>query len=347
MQQRPAPPTVVDDLGNFRFGTFTTPFYTPDFQAAEVSDMHPFMGRPRPGGLGRWLRRMRLKEWQHIWMVSEEYCVSADICLLGCVGAVWCQVIERDTGTCMSFARSVSFPRDIAFAESSVRGVTSWRDEGRYITFEYQPQAGGLWSCTFNLPLDNGEKLKGQVSVYPEPESLALVHPLHRNRAVYLHREAGNRAEGLITLGMRELRFEHDAQAGFEYVRSFPDAATRYTALTASGVTGDGRRLGLSLSQGLYGAADCHVWLDGVLHALDAVEFTPPPHAGEVWHIASERCMLEFHPICTQSQSLDHRLVKSKRVRHYGTLEGYLRFGGGLMQVTGPFGICETLNAAW
>ena len=346
MRPRPAPPTVVDDAGHFRFGTYTTPVFTPDFGPARVSDMHGFIGAPHRSGLGGWMRSMRLKEWHHVTLITEEYVITAAIVQLGYVGNAFCRVFERDTGTCLQFERLLPFGRDIVFGGSSVRGATSWREGGSHMTFEYQPQAGGLWSCTFNLPLGD-EHLQGQVSVYPEAECLALVHRLGPNRAAYTHKEAGNRAEGLLTVGMREIRFEHDSQATVDWTRAFPNRHTRWNWLSAAGIAGDGRRLGLNLSEHVYDAAENALWLDGSMHLLGPVTFTPPATEGRPWVISSERCTLEFHPDGKVAQDVRRLLVRSSFTQHFGSLEGHLRLEGALLPINGLYGVCETHEATW
>lgn len=346
MEQRPSPAAIVDDFGRFRFGTYTTPIFTPDFAPARISGVSGFIGKPHRRGLGGWLRAMRMKEWQHFWLVSEEFLVVAGIAQLGFVGNAFCRVIERDTGECHLFERIIPFGKTISFSPSSVRGSTSWRDGSDHMTFEYQTQDGGLWSCTFNLPF-GAERLKGQVSVHAEPECLALVFPLDSNRAAYTHKEAGNRVEGLVTLGFRELRFEHDGQGAIDWTRGYLDRHTRWNWLSGAGVTGDGRRLGINLSEHVYGAAENAVWLDGVMHMMGPVTFARPKHPQEPWRITSDKVALEFHPDTSKTQCVDYWLVQSDFTQHYGVIEGHLRFAGGMMQVNGLYGVCEVHEAVW
>ena len=346
MEQRPAPPTVVDDMGRFRFGTYTTPIFTPDFAPARLSDVSPFIGGPHRKGLGGWLRSMRQKEWQHFTLISDEILVATGIAQLGYVGNVFCHVIDRHTGECHSFERIIPFGKAIGFSPSSVRGTTSWRQGSDHLSFEYQPVGSGLWSCTFNLPLGS-ERLKGQVSLHPEGECLALVFPLDSNRAAYTHKEAGNDAEGLLTLGPRELHFSHGAQGAVDWTRGFLDRRTTWNWLCGAGLSGDGRRLGINLSEHVYGGAENAIWLEGVMHLIGPVTFTLPNQAGEPWRINSDKCSIELHPDCSRSQHVDYRLVKSDFTQYFGAMDGYVRFGGGLMQVTGLYGVCEVHEAVW
>lgn len=347
MERKPAPPSIVDDKGRFRFGSYATPVFTPDFDPAHLSDVFGVIGRAHRRGVPRWLRRMRLKEWQHFSFVCDEFFVTAGIVHLGYAGNAFCRIVDRDTGRTLSFERLPPLGRGIRFAESSVRGTTSWRDGSDYMTFDYQPQAGGLWSCTFNLPFGAPGRLKGQVSVYPEPECVALVFPLHDNRAAYTHKEAGNRAEGSLTLGTLEMRFDRDGQAALDWTRSFADRRTRWNWLCAAGMTGDGRRVGLNLSQHVYGAAENYVWLDGMTASLGAVEFTPPAHAGEPWRIAGEQCALEMTPNARRTQRASYGVVHSRFTQHFGPIEGHLRFDGGLLPLCDLYSVCEQHDALW
>jgi hypothetical protein len=146
---------------------------------------------------------------------------------------------------------------------------------------------------------------------------------------------------------MQEMHFEHDAQATMDWTRAFPDRHTRWSWLSVAGISGDGRRLGLNLSEHIYGGAENYCWLDGTLHPLGLVEFTPPREEGLPWRIASDRCALEFHVEGARSEKVDYRFVKSRFIQRYGHIEGHVRFAGGVMQVSGLYGVCEEHDAVW
>lgn len=353
------PMSAVDDFGRFRFGSFRTPIYYPNFHDAHLSDCTAFWGRAGVRGLAARIRAMRLKEWHFVCVVGEEWILWAAIAQLGYAGHVSCCLLERDTSTLHQVTLVTPLGRNIRFADSSVRGTTTWRDGNDYVVFEYQPQGGGLWSCSFNLPFPDPDsarerrpprrdrrRLKGQVSILAN-DCVALLYPLDSNRAAYTHKEAGNRAEGLLSFGVEELRFENDSSATMDWTRSFADRHTRWNWLTATGMSGDCRRLGINLSEHLYGGAENFVWLDGSPRPLGVVEFVPPRDKGLPWHISSDRCTLQFLPECERKQRISLPFGRSSLTQHFGVLEGAVRLGDSPIHLHGLCGICEQHDAVW
>lgn len=289
---------------------------------------------------------MRLKQWHFVSVVGDEWYLAACIAHLGYVGQASCFVVERMSREKYEFNRILPMARNIVFAQSSVRGTTTWREDTDYMSFEYQSQGGGIWSCSFNLPFPSNTRLKGQFSITPD-ESIALLYPLDSNRGAYTHKEAGNRAEGLVTFGMQELRFEHDACATMDWTRSFADRHTRWNWLSVAGISGDGRRIGINLSEHVYAGAENFVWLEGVPQPLGVVEFVKPAQSNGAWRIFNDKCELVFQPECDHRQQVKRPFVKSNLTQYFGMVDGVLRFGGGAMQINGFYGVCEEHDAIW
>lgn len=336
-----APASAVDENGAFRFGTYGAPIYAPDFFAADLSDCGSFLG----GRLGARVRALRLKEWHFIAISGDLWHLAATIAQFGYVGYAVCHVVERGAAVVHTFERTLPWGRGVHFAESSVHGTTFWREGADYMAFEYLAEYGGLWSCTFNLPFSNGRRLKGQVGISPD-ECVALLYSLDKNRAAYTHKEAGNRAEGLVTFGQNELRFEHDASAVMDWTRSFANRKMSWDWLAVSGRLGDGRRVGLNLSQHIYEDAENYLWLEGIPKPIGAVEFKAAASGGR-WRLAGAGAQLTFCPEVEVSTRFARPFVRMDASREFGMLEGSVRVNGTALQLQGLYGVCEHHDAVW
>ena len=341
-----APPVAVDDGGRFRFGCYHTPIYRPDFTRADLSDCFSFWGKGNRRGPGRWYRALRLKQWHSFVVFSDDWVLSAMIAHFGATSRVHCTLTERDGRARHVYERNPAFARGLSFAESSVRGSSTWRDGSEFMVFEYQPQAGGLWSLSFNIRLSSALLLKGQVTVHPD-EALALLYPLGTNRAAYTHKEAGNRVEGLLTFGAQEMRLTMRARACMDWTRCFPDRKTRCLALAGGGTTSSGSRLGINLSQGLYDDAENFAWVDGQPSPLGAVELQAPCVAGDPWRVRGNCIEIEVRPDtrwdCTV-RGFGTRLTASEE---YGVADGTVRVGDVTHTVQGLQTVSVRRDATW
>jgi len=296
------------------------------------------VGRPRPGLLGRLVRRMRKKEWHYVSAVTRECFLGVAVAQLGYVANVFAYFVDRETATMVETEVLSPLGLGVKIAGSSVDGATTWG--GQSVSLAWH---GGGWDCALALRLAR-RPLNATLRVEAD-RAVALLYPLGSNRAAYTHKEAGNRCSGTLEYGGR--RYSLDGHAAMDWTRSFANRRTEWNWLCLAGTSTDGRRVGVNASARVYGDAENFAWVDGAPLALGEVRFEVPPDPLKPWKISGERIALEFTPLGQRAQNTNLGLVTSRFTQPFGTARGELRLPDGIVPLRDIFGVVEDHLAVW
>lgn len=323
---------AVDENGRFRFGVFSEPFRHLAFDRADLSDVSAWWGRPGCGWLGQLIRRLRLKRWHYLCLVHDDLFLAVALAHLGFAGNVFVYLVEN--GRKLEMNRLVPLGLGVSVGASS-------RQRSTYsgIEIAYQDR----WYCRLDVRLE-GQPLRADICLEPT-EPLALLHPLHSNRAAYTHKEVGNIGAGWLEWeGQR--RDLTGSLGGVDYTCSYANRHTRWRWVCLTGYARDGRSFGLNGSQLLYGEAENYVWLDNRRHPLGPLHFEVGAEGG-AWRIEGPTVRLVFTPHGAREQNASYGVVRSRFLQPYGSAVGTITVAGNRVEIAQAFGVCEDHDALW
>ena len=322
---------AVDENGRFRFGTYSEPLTRLNFQDADLSDVGAWWGRPGPGWLGTLVRRMRLKRWHYLCLQKEDLFLAVAVAHVGYVGNVFVYLV--DSGR--KFEMECLVPLGLGV---SVGAASRQRSTYSGIEIDFQDN----WLCRLDVKLE-GRPLRADFQLKPTV-ALALLHPLHENRAAYTHKEVGNPGAGWLEWEGRRVDLT-ESLGGVDYTCSYADRHTKWRWVFLTGYTTDGRRFGLNGAEMLYGEAENYVWLDDRRYPLGHLRFTIPRMGA--WGIDGPLARLSFTPQGFRSQNVNYGLVKSRFSQPFGSAVGTIRVGSETVEIAHAFGVCEDHDALW
>lgn len=323
---------AVDEDGLFRFGAYPEPLSQLNFNDADLSDVRAWWGRPQKGLLGRLVRRMRLKQWHYVCVNHPECFLAVAVAQLGYVGNVFVYLVEN--GRKFETERIIPLGLGIRVGASSRQKSTY---SGIEIGFGQEH-----WTCRLDVKLE-GRPLKAEMKLQPT-DVLALLHPLHQNRAAYTHKEVGNECAGWVEWGRQRIDLK-GSLGGIDYTCSYADRHTEWRWIFLTGRTRDGRRFGFNGAERLYGDAENYVWLDGVRSPVGALRFTIAPQGP--WGIDGPGANLLFAPSGCRAQNVNYGLVRSRFLQPYGVATGTVSLAGETIELGNVFGVCEEHDALW
>lgn len=302
----------------------------------------------------------RLKQWHYLsWTTSEWMLVVAavDVGYLGNLFAYFLDLAEPQRIWQIEVMSPLG--RAVRVAASSLSGETRWQTPTETLEIRNSAAAdgSGRWQVQLDLPLTNAgqvRRLQAEFSVQGG-EALALAWPLLGRHRVYTHKEAGQVAQGSVTLGERT--WTSTGLATLDWTRGYHLHRTEWLWASLVAQLADGERLGLNLSALVYdderGASrenalwwQDHVWpLGGVVFEL------PVDPERQTWHIRSRepgQVDLRFEPWGARCQNLNALAIVSRYVQPYGRFFGTLQPPGGpQLRVDGAVGVTEQHLARW
>jgi|JI10StandDraft_1071094.scaffolds.fasta_scaffold66330_3 hypothetical protein len=329
----PLPPSAIRVDGAWQFGRYAQPFAAPDF------------GNPLTN-------RFRLKEWHYSSFVTDSWFFAVGLVQLGYAANAFAYLVDRKRPThpARQFEAISPLGSALRFAPSSVGGSTRWQRRNARVDFEWMAPE---WRVKLDIPFEDAP-LRGELRLR-SAESLALLHPLTKDRPAYTHKAAGLQATGVLDLGDQRLDFR-EAYGTLDWTRSLANRETRWKWASFAGRDKAGDMVGLNLSAEVYDDAEGNsrengFWLNGKVRPLGGVRFELPKDPGvNDWRIVSRETSggrpeleLSFEPFGARRQNLDLRLVRSDFIQPYGVFRGQVQ-GHELDQV---FGVVEDHLAVW
>jgi hypothetical protein len=365
LEPRRAPSRLVEDDGRVNVGWFDAPVR--DANLAEAPARHLLsMLRDTPlGFVERRYRRLRLKEWEYVSVVTPRTFLGCFVFHGGYVGSGMAYVVDRKTAKRDEWMTLAPLGRGVTIAASSLGGKTRFSRPGWgeiAITSD-----GAKRRVDVDLAAAGGRpRLVAQVDIRDDghsPEPVAVVERTAPGRWLYTHKCYGLEAGGTIRWGaMRDEVAMGEALAGIDFNRGFRPLVTHWNWAAATGRSRAGERIGFNLTahrphrdddgpDGSPDAADCALWLGGnvikirrVAFAYDAGDLKKP------WRIVDDDGLVElmFEPLGVRSEHTNLGLVVSRFDQPYGRFHGFLADRAGRrFELDDVFGVVEQMYARW
>lgn len=335
-------PAGLVEGGRLHCGVFQRPFRAPNLRDAP--------------GVPAWMRRWRLKEWQHWGLLHPDWYVSVAVVDAKFLATAWVSVFDRRTGrvlerTCKAPLRRLSLPADVydgavEYADGGFRvAIRNELDRGRHrITLDLAPHG--------DLPAVRGEVVAAQDLTDIPPLVVSL--PFAEGRPLYSHKVPCP-LSGTLDIGGTPVGFDpaRDFAILDEHKAFYPNRTFwRWATFACREANGD--LLGVNLTQNVITDDSRHnenaLWAGHRLSLLDAARFEIPAAPDAPWHVRTldGRADLAFQPQGARSEDLDLWLVVSKFRQPVGLFSGTLVDDDGTAhEVKDALGVVEDHRVTW
>lgn len=345
----PTPPSVVDARGEVQFGVFAQPFEKINMEEAAL----------RTGGL-RWpraLRKLRLKEWQHVWVATDEIFFG-----LAAVDAKYLKngfsyAVERETGrffehSCESVTAKVRIPRELWDARGHFTAKGFSLDMHSHLR-------AGEFRYRFEAPAGkHGPSLKADLRLLCDLERvqpLVVVLPIGPNQGMYSHKSVLP-VEGYVDVDGRRYALDPTkARAIIDVHKAHYPYRTWWNWATFCGRDDKGRDIGLNLTRNVCLDQELHnengLWIEGRLHRLAAATLEHP--AGDTtapWTIGTTdgAAQLRFIPEGERHGEIQAGVLASSFHQPYGRYEGHITLPDGeVVRIAEAVGVAEDHVTRW
>jgi len=340
------PVRMVEDGNVVAFGLFKDEFREVNIDRAQIYAPVPL---PAP------LLRLRLKEWQHFAVISDEFFMGFVVNDNHYVGMSFCYVYDRkDTqftehhrqsaGGAAHVARELWHDGCSFKSKGYSIGIENLLDEKRHrVHIDIRPEGA---SPAIRAELELTEDIESE-------QPLVVVLPIRENRPLYTHKHPCP-VSGYVTVGAK--RYELDPArhiALIDVQKTYYPYSTFWNWATFAGYTASGERAAVNLVQNIISNDEQFnenvFWADGKLSHLSAVRFTiPKSDFLSEWRIETTdgRCRLSFKPEGERAERLNYGLVLSNYHAPYGKYSGEIIDDDGLTHVIdGLYGVAEMHRA--
>lgn len=313
------PSDLVVDGQVTQFGLFREPFRQLNLADVAVP------------GVPAWLRRFRLKQWQHFAVVSKDFLMAFAVVDTQYLASSFCYVLDRKTGKrvehhsdrpgCVGSVSQTLWHEDFALAHGGYEITIGNRlDEGRHRARVAIAEKRGTPAITADL-----EALVDLTKNQP----LIVVLPISENRPLHTHKMLCP-VQGSVTVGDRE--YTLDAKTDVVLIdvqKTYYPFDTQWMWATCGGYDADGHLLGLNLVQNMITDDEQFnengLWADGRLSMWGAARFTvDKSNILGPWRVRTTdgRCDLTFTPQGERAGKINLGVIKSDYHQPYGVFNG-------------------------
>jgi len=325
------------------YGRYTTPF-----RENNLLDLDIF---GRGGKSPRWMRALRLKNWQHYGIIHPDYYLGFVVLNAGYMSTSFCFVCDRTTRRVFEHQRKGAGGA-AKVAAQTWQGETNFKARGYSIDIHNRLAAGrheiairieakgALPSVTADLVM-----LEDLSKMQP----LTLLSPITDHRPLYTHK-APAAVEGEIRVGGRSFTLDPARDVGLlDEHHTFFSFNTNWRWATFGGRDSQGRLIALNLNDGLVSDEEKHnencLWVDGKLSGLGAAKFDfDPADVLAPWRIRTTdgKVDLEFSPEGERKEKVNLGLIMSDFHQPFGRFRGnVIGEDGAAHKVEDYFGVAE------
>jgi len=336
---------VVD--GQPLFGVRTTPFARANLLDARF---------PGFTGATRWLRKQRLKEWQHVAVVHPDYYMSLALVDAKYTTTSFVCAFNRRSGETNEHSRQAP-PGVVRLPEGLGNGDSAFF-RPNYLEQIKNRLDQGYHEVTVDIAATRQQpRIKADLRLAFRPgvaPPLVAVLPLASGRPFYTHK-APLAVSGRVSIG--EIGFELDPGRDLALIdvhKAYYPYRTFWHWATFAAYDQNGGVLGANLTHNVI--ADDHkfnenvMWHAGRLHRLGPARFDIPDDPLAPWRVRTTdgRAELQFHPEGLRQETINLGFAKSEYEQPFGCFSGTLEDDDGVEQnVHNVFGVAERHQVRW
>ncbi len=349
-----APDKIVDSHGVVATGVFDAPLKDVNLEDASLSTG----GIPWPG----WWRRMRLKEWQHVWIGGEDFYFGFAAVDGKFIKTGFSYFYDRREAGGQFVERTLESPRFQARIPSALgdsHGHLISKGFMLHIHNHLDRKDGGQHRYSLQIPAAKDEpSIMADVTLHEDlakRQPLVVVLPFGDNAGLYSHKSIVP-VNGEVGVDGRRHEITPDRfRAVLDVHKAHYPYRSFWNWTTFWGYDVEGREIGINLTDNVAIDADetneCAFWLEGRMHRLGrAVVEHPKGDTLSEWKAGTRdgQVRLRFHPEGERKGRIELALVSSKFHQPFGTYEGEVELPGGQqIKIDRAWGIAEDHKVRW
>ncbi len=343
MERLETPEFMVKNGKFCAFGKFTEPFREVNMLEADIK----IAGRKA----GKFLKNLRLKEWEHFGLICDDYYFGMVIFDAKYLGNVFFYAFNRNNGKFFEHKRtSIGAPLRIA--------RELWHSECyfKHIGFEMEflnRLDSGYHRLRVEIARTLGKpEIKADVMILEDLnkfEPLVMVSPIGTDRALYTHKTASP-VEGFVRIGDHEVKLNAERDLGLMDVqKTYYPYDTFWKWATFAWRDSEGRIVALNLCQNFIEEDEKYnencLWLNGKIVPLSAARFDfDINEVLKPWRITTTggEVELTFSPLGERRGKINLGVIMSDFHQPFGEFSGEVRASGNeIIKVDKAFGVCE------
>jgi len=300
----------------------------------------------------RFAQRFRLKRWDYYGVTSPAGYFSVTLADLGYAGLAFVYYVDFADGSFHEETITIPFGRGIMLPRNSDTGDSTFSNKHVQVAMRTEESARHVkvrWRDFGGVPLVADLRY----SVPRDHESTVVVVPIDGDRFYYNRKINAMPVEGSIQIGDAVSVVNPDTSFGnLDWGRGVWEYNSFWVWASASGLAGDGRRIGLNMGHGFgdtTAATENTLLLEGRIHKLgsieidyDSTDFMRP------WRFSSDRVDLGFVPFLERVAKTNLIAVRSEVHQVFGTYMGSITADTGeVIVVDGLIGWAEEHQARW
>lgn len=325
---------LVDD-GIVRFGRFSQPI-----EHVNLDEADAWPGLPIP----RWLRRLRLKEWQAFQITHPRFFIIVALFDAKFASLVQMKLYDRKTGQNYKLEKQL-LPGSFKTPRTMNNSVCVWQRKDEWVRFENYLSEGFIAVDIRVDATDTSPAVTARFHADASTTTPMIVSiPFAQNRGMYSHK-ALLPVTGRLQIGNEIIHVEPGtASLMTDDHKGYYGRIMEWDWLVGAEWR-DGQLQGFNVTRNAsidpteYN--ENGFWIDGQLHSLPPVTFTREP---DRWIARDEygRVDLTFNIEVDGRRFNNQYLIESRYLGPFGTFEGSLRGWDGVeLDVSGMFGMGE------
>lgn len=294
--------------------------------------------RPYPFPLPRFLRSMRIKEWQAVEVGDSDtfiFAVLYDAKFLGMAAVdIWDRKNKQKAGFRCNFPE-----RRFSLPDSLEKSQVGFKSGHRELSISIDIEAGSMRLTASNHPkktTDSSFDLDLSFNLTKETSSaFSVCLPLGLNRAMYSTKILMPCGGSLVLDGnRRDLKIEKTLGILDDHKGYYP-YHLHYDWATGFGIEPSGRRIGFNLTDNQVKDQlrynENRLWIGSAIHSLPPIRITRPYGRNEPWIIQDTEGMVDliFHPEVSHDIKMNLGLADVDYAGPFGRFEGSLRSSSG------------------
>lgn len=325
---------LVED-GRVKFGRFETPL-----DDVNLDDAQPWP----PWVVPRWLRRLRLKEWQAFQITHPRFFIIVALFDAKFVSLVQMKLYDRQSGKKYQLEKQL-LPGSFRTPRTLKNSVCMWRKKDEWVRFENHLDEGFIAidvriGATQDAPAVNARLHADASTTMP----LIVSIPFGQNRGMYSHK-ALLPVTGMVRIGDERISVQPEtASLMTDDHKGYYGRLMRWDWLVGAAWR-DGSLQGFNLTHNASIDPERYhengFWIDGVLHRLPPVSFT---REEGLWTVRDQKghVDLRFKVEVEGTLFQNYGLIESRYLGPFGTFEGTLRSLQGIeLNIDEMFGMGE------
>ncbi len=307
--------------------------------------------RDKRGKTPRWMRDLRLKEWQHFGIIHPEYYLGFVAFDSKYMSTSFCYIFDRRQKKVFEHHKETG-PWAMTVSRELWDGWTYFKQPGYNIEMHSWLEKG-RHDLTVRIKAKRGlPALEADLSVLEDVnlyQPLVSVSPIAANRPLYTHKAACP-VEGVVRFG--DITYQLDPQRDISLMdvqKTFYPYRSWWKWATFAGRDAQGRIIALNICDNLIEDDDIYnencLWVDGKLTPLTAAEFSfEEGNALAPWHMhtTDSKVDVELRPEGERADKINAGVLMSDFHQAFGPFSGKLiENSGAEHEVTDYFGLAE------